>query len=103
METFYTNTRFRVVNGWLELERSDDNFDTKSLTHIKMDCISHLTREGPLGDYDHNDEPIQIWHVDIHMSRSSARNKLIKHKITFAFRDVSDAETFLIGINAKIY
>jgi hypothetical protein len=102
MEKLYTNTRFRIVNGWLELERSDDNFDTKSLTHIKMDCISHLSREGPLGDYDDNDEPIQIWHVDIHMCRSSA-GKLIKHKITFAFQDLSDAETFLIGINSKMY
>lgn len=102
MEKIYTNTRFRVVNGWLEVERYNVNIDSKALTHIKLDRISHVTREGPFGDYDHNEEPIDVWHVDIHTIRPSA-GRWIKHTITFPFRDESEAESFLMAINNKMY
>jgi hypothetical protein len=90
------------MNGWLEVERSDKNVSTKCLTHIKIDRISHLTREGPFGDYDCNMNPIRIWHVNIHTVRPSAGN-WIKHTVIFHFTDESDAETFLITINDMIY
>ena len=102
MEKYYSKTRIRSLNGWLEVERLDANIDTKVLTHIKLDRISHLDREGPFGDYDHNDEPIYVWHVNIHTVRPSA-GRWVKHTITFAFRDESEAENFLIAINDKMY
>jgi hypothetical protein len=102
MEKYYAKTRIRTVNGWLEVERSHQNLDTKCLTHIKMDRISHLTREGPFGDYDHNDDPIHVWHVNVHTIRPSG-GKWVKHTIEFAFTNESEAETFLISINDKMY
>jgi hypothetical protein len=102
MEKYYSKTCIRVVNGWLEVRRSVDNMDTQCFTHIKMDCISHLTREGPFGNYDHNDEPIDVWHVNIHTNRPS-RGKWIKHDIQFTFTDESQAESFLIAINDNMY
>jgi len=102
MEKLYTKTRFRAVNGWLEVETSDANLDTKSLTHIKLDRISHLTREGPFGDYDHDGEPTEVWNVYINTVRPS-EGRFIKHVVVFIFRAEHEAETFLMGINAKIY
>jgi hypothetical protein len=102
MEKIYTNTRIRVVNGWLEVERYNVNIDTRCLTHIKLDRISHLTREGPFGGYDSNEEGIEVWHVNIHTSRASGDN-WIKHTISLVFSDESEAETFLIAVNDKIY
>lgn len=102
MDKLYTNTRIRAVNGWLEVERYNTNIDTKCLLHIKIDRISHLTREGPFGDYDHNNEPIKVWHVNIHTARYS-NGILIKHDITLVFHDESQAESLLILINDKIY
>lgn len=102
MESIYTNTRIRVVNGWLEIERKNENMDTKSNTHIRLERISHLVKEGPFGDYDHNEEAINVWNIHIHVARFHG-GKLVKHVITFTFRDESEAETFLIGINDKLY
>ena len=99
---YYSKTRIRVINGWLEVERSDRNMDTKFLTHFKIDRISHLSREGPFGDYDYNKNPIHVWHVNIHTSRPSD-GKLIKHTVMFPFSTESEAESFLISINDKIY
>ena len=103
MEKLYTKTRFRAVNGWLEVETSDANLETKSLTHIKLDRISHLTREGPFGDYDHNGEPTEVWNVYINTVRPSSEGQFIKHVIIFVFRDELEAETFLMGVNSKLY
>lgn len=101
MENYYSNTRIRVVNGWLEVERSNDESATKSTTHIKLDRISHLTREGPFVSYDKNSELIEVWHVHIYTARP-VDDKVIKHAITFIFHNESQAESFLISINDKI-
>ena len=102
MEKIYTNTRIRVVNGWLEVERYNVNVDTRCLLHIKIDRISHVTREGPFGDYDHNNEAEEVWHVNIHTARPS-NGTIIKHDITLVFHDESQAESLLMLINDKIY
>jgi hypothetical protein len=102
MEKLYTTTRFRVVNGWLEVENSDDNFNTRSITRIKLERISHLTREGPFGDYDSNNECITVWNVYINTIRAS-EGRFIRHVIGFVFKNEGEAETFLMGVNNQLY
>ena len=102
MEIYYSKTRIRVINGWLEVERSDRDMDTKCIFHIKLDRISYLSREGPFGDYDYNKNTIHVWHVNIHTSRPSNGN-WIKHTVILPFSTESEAESFLISINDKIY
>ena len=102
MERLYTKTRFRAVNGWLEVENSDTNLNTTCVTHIKISRISHLTREGPFGDYDHNEEPTTVWNVYINTFRPY-EGRFIKHVVAFVFMNLAEAESFVMGINNMIY
>ena len=100
MDVYSERTRYRVKNGWLEINRI--NGMTNSYTYTKLDTISHVTREGPYGDYYNNGEPFYSWVVIINTSRYVAGKK-VNHTINFWFRDESQAESFVTGLNNKIY
>ena len=70
----------------------------KNLIHIKLDSISHLSREGPFmsNQYD-------IWNINIYMIRRSYENIPIRYNIQISFTNIQEADDFLIKINAHLY
>jgi hypothetical protein len=100
MEKISNSTSVRFINGWLEIKRT--SCANEKYIHIKTQRIVYLSREGPFGDYDEDDDAIEVWHVNIIVERPN-EGKWVKHTVVLPFTSEAEAESFLMAINAKIY
>ena len=94
----FTYNRANIVNGWLEIEQGSVFTNKKNLIHVKLDNISHLSREGPIPT-----NQSMLWNINICMIRRSHDNNLIRYSIPISFTNIQEADEFLIKINAHLY